>query len=80
MNGKEYASGAFMGAGIHKVAFLCIAAIWAVLWIPLTILFVTVYVPLNSLPCMLRRGDWQHAILAALAASWPVWLTALAMD
>lgn len=69
-----------MKAGFEKLAFAALAAVWAVLWLPLTILFVTVYVPLNSVPSMVRRGDWPRAILAALAAAWPVWLATLAID
>ncbi|RYE30276.1 MAG: hypothetical protein EOP23_19515 [Hyphomicrobiales bacterium] len=69
-----------MKAAFRKMAFAGIAAVWAVLWIPLTFLFVTVYVPAKAVPCMVRRGEKKRALVAALCATWPIWIAALAVD
>lgn len=44
-----------MSNGLEKLAFGTLAALWAILWLPLTVLFVALYVPLKALPCMIRR-------------------------
>lgn len=64
----------------HKIAFACLAALWAVLWVPLTILFVTVYVPAKAVPCMVRRADPKEALITALFAAWPVWTALLTLE
>ena len=69
-----------MGEFFHKIAFACLAALWAVLWVPLTILFVTVYVPAKAIPCMVRRGDLEEALVSALFAAWPVWTALLTLE
>lgn len=69
-----------MKALFQKLAFAGVASLWAALWIPLTFLFVTVYVPGKAVPCMLRRGDKGRALITALWATWPIWMAAVAID
>jgi hypothetical protein len=76
----ERAEGSLVKTMFQKAAFAALATTWAVLWVPLTIMFVTVYVPAKAVPCMVRRGENKRAVAAALWAAWPIWMVAIVSD
>lgn len=69
-----------MRALFQKLAFAGVASLCAAPWIPLSFLFVTVYVPAKAVPCTVRRGDKVRALITAPWATWPIRMAAVAID
>lgn len=61
----------------ERIVFTAFIVLWGIAWIPLTILFVTIWVPLNSFPDHISRGDPQSAFLSVAAGYWPLWAALL---
>lgn len=61
----------------ERAVFTAFIVLWGITWIPLTILFVTVWVPLNSAQDYILRKDPRSALLSVISAYWPLWAALL---